>query len=191
MNPYNTGAGGNSSDYLWMLLFSMMILLAVSYVFDMYVLSEPLLYVILYIWSRREPNAQLSMFGIKFKSVYLPWAYVAIRMIMGGSITQPLLGIVIGHLYYFLVEILPASHNTRVIKTPQFCTTIITKLTGLGPANTGMFGAAPPAAAARQPSFPAPGATPPPDGVRQRGNAPANARPATYNWGQGRTLGMQ
>lgn len=190
-NPYNTGAGGNSADYLWMLLFAMTILLAVSYIFDMFVLSEPLLYVILYTWSRREPTAQLSMFGIRFKSVYLPWAYVAIRMIMGGSITQPLLGIAVGHLYYFLVEVMPVSHNYRLIHTPRFCSSAIAYLTGLSPANNagnGFFAAAPARAAAPAAAAPTAAAAGG-DGLRQRN--PANARPAAYTWGQGRALGTQ
>lgn len=187
-NPYNTGAGGNSADYLWMLLFAMAILLAMSFVFEMMVLSEPLLYVILYVWSRREPTAQLSMFGVRFKSVYLPWAYVAIRMIMGGSITQPLLGIAVGHLYYFLVEVMPVSHNYRLIFTPRFCSTAIAKMTGLMPMNNA--GAAFPAPnRPAAPAAPAGTAAAGQDGLRQRN--PANARPATYNWGQGRALGAQ
>lgn len=36
-----------------------------------------------------------------------------------------LIGIVIGHCYYFLVEVLPNSHNVDIIKTPQFCKDII------------------------------------------------------------------
>lgn len=62
-------------------------IIGIAYVFDMMVLSDAILYVIMYVWSRREPEGQLSMFGIRFKVVYTPWMYVAIRLIMGGSIT--------------------------------------------------------------------------------------------------------
>jgi hypothetical protein len=168
-NPYNTGAGGTSADYLWMLLFSVTVLLGISYLFEMYVVSEALLFVIIYVWSRKEPNAQLSMFGVKFKSVYLPWVYVAIRVIMGQSITQPILGIVVGHLYYFLVDVLPVSHNTRLITTPRFCASAVSRLTGF--------------------TTPIINARPAPNDTASR-NVPARGRqPPTYNWGQGRSLG--
>lgn len=52
-------------DYLWMLLLSMICLLAVAYYFDILVLSEPILYVIMYVWSRREPDQMLNIFGFK------------------------------------------------------------------------------------------------------------------------------
>lgn len=52
-NPYNTGAGGTSADYLWMVLCSMGILCVVAYVMDFQVLSEQILFVIMYVYSRR------------------------------------------------------------------------------------------------------------------------------------------
>lgn len=30
---------------------------------------------------------------------------------MGGDITGPLMGVAVGHLYYFLVDVLPISHG--------------------------------------------------------------------------------
>ena len=55
-------------DYLWMLLLSMICLLAVAFYFDILVLSEPILYVIMYVWSRREPDQMLNIFGFKVSS---------------------------------------------------------------------------------------------------------------------------
>lgn len=183
-NPYNTGAGGNTADFLWMLIVTMAILLACAYVFDLYVLSEPLLYVIMYTWSRREPEAMLNIWGFKFKSIYLPWVYVAIRLVMGGAITEPLMGIAVGHLYYFLVDVMPTVHRINLIKTPKFCVDVVQWATGLTPAGQpvpGYTATPPPRAAAG--GTPAGAAT---EGMRQRGNA----RPATYNWGGGgRVLG--
>ena len=53
------------SDFLWLLLVSMSALLLVAYSFDMMVLSDSILYVIMYMWSRREPDAMLNIFGFK------------------------------------------------------------------------------------------------------------------------------
>jgi len=191
-NPFNTGAGGNSADFLYMLLMAMAVLLAVGYYFDMYVLSESLLYVVMYAWSRREPEGQVNIFGFRFKALYLPWIYVAIRLMMGGSVTEPLMGIAVGHLYYYLVEVFPAAHGGRKVipSTPAFCSSIVEWATGFTPGNnaggTGVYVHAPPQRAGQQPAaqnMPAAansraGA----EGLRQR-------QPATYNWGGGRRLG--
>lgn len=119
--PFNTGAGGTSADFIYMLLVTMGILLVIAYFFDMLILSEPILYVIMYNWSRREADRPVGIFGFKFKAIYLPWVYVGIRLIMGGPITEPLIGIAVGHLYYFLIEILPVTHGYNLIRTPKFC----------------------------------------------------------------------
>ena len=92
-NPFDSGARGSSADYLFMVLFCMGILCVLGYIFDFMILSEPLLYVIMYAWSRKEPETVTNIFGFKFKALYLPWVYVAIRMLMGNSIVGPLLGI--------------------------------------------------------------------------------------------------
>jgi Derlin-2/3 len=186
LNPFNTGAGGNTADFLWMLMISMGILLLVSCIFEMYVLSEPILYVIMYVWSRREPDAMLNIYGFRFKALYLPWVYVAIRMIMGGAITEPLMGIAVGHLYYFLVEVFPVSHRVNLIKTPRFCTDIVHYCTGLTPGNNAGYTAVPPVAARAVPVGAAGGTG---DGLRYRGAADRNARTGGYNWGSGRVLG--
>lgn len=96
MNAYNTGARGTSADFLWMILCSLAVLWILGYVFEIAVFSEPLLFVIMYVWSRREPEAQANIFGFKFKAIYLPWMYVALRLLMGNPIVGPLVGIATG-----------------------------------------------------------------------------------------------
>ena len=126
----SSGAGGTSADYLWMLLLCMTTLHAVGFVFDMPVLSEPLLYAIMYTWSRKDPDSISNIFGFKFKSLYLPWMYVVIETLMGHPVVGLLIGIAVGHLYYFLVEVLPVTHGYSLISTPQFCMDIINYVTG-------------------------------------------------------------
>jgi hypothetical protein len=159
---YNSGGGGTSADFLWMILICMAITLIVAYIFNFMYMSECILYSVMYVWSRREPEAILSIFGFKFKSMYLPWIYLAVRVLMGGSITLPLAGIVVGHVYFFLVEVMPSAHGYQLVKTPQFCIDIARYYTGnssIGQtATTGVRAARP-------------------------------AQGAGYNWGRGHVLG--
>jgi hypothetical protein len=96
-SPFNTGARGSAADYLWMLLFSLIPISFLAYVFELPLLSEPLLFLIMYVWSRREPEARSNFFGIQFAGIYLPWVYVALRLLMGVSMVGPLIGISSGY----------------------------------------------------------------------------------------------
>lgn len=176
-NPYNTGARGTSADYLWMIILSMAILCVAGYFFHMTVLSDPIVFVIMYVYSRRNPDNTSNMYGFKFKTLYLPWIYVAIRLLFGNSIVGALLGIAVGHIYYFLVEVLPHSHNIDLIRTPEFCISIVEYFSG----------------------YSHPSHTVPVTNMRRGEAVPANATRAptggfargSYNWGSGRVLGRR
>jgi hypothetical protein len=45
---------------------------------------------------------------------------MAIGILMGNDPTMDLMGIAVGHTYYFLLKVVPASYGTTVIKTPDF-----------------------------------------------------------------------
>lgn len=197
---FNTGAGGNSADFLWMILLCMGVLLIISYFFDLYFLSEPLLYVILYVWSRREPNAVLNLFGFVFKAIYLPWVYIAIRLFMGSEITEPIIGVVVGHCYYYCVTSFPQTFGFRIIFTPRFCSDLVRLLTGLSPVPTDRFDvpvyARPPAPQA--PQAPQPAGNENQENRNDNNNNNNNlryrgtdVRRPGYDWGQGRPLGGQ
>ena len=129
--PFNTGGGGTSADYVWMLCLSMVVFPILAHVVGMVIFSESLLFMIMYVWSRREPEGALNIFGFKFQALYLPWIYLAIRLLMGNPIMSPLYGIAIGHLYYFLADVLPLSHNIDLIHTPAFMVRLVDSVTGV------------------------------------------------------------
>lgn len=129
-NPFNTGAGGNSADFLFMVLIGIILLGIVAHLFEVFILSVPLLYMIMYVWSRRDPDALINFYGFKFQGLYLPWIYIAIQLLMGASITLPIIGIAVGHVYYFLIEVLPATYGREVVKTPKFVIELVSYITG-------------------------------------------------------------
>lgn len=96
-NIINTGARGSAADYLWMLMICSAVLWIVGYIFAIGVLSEPLLFAIIYLWSRHEPNSMASIFGFQFKAVYTPWMYCAFRLLMGNPVAGILIGIATGN----------------------------------------------------------------------------------------------
>ncbi|GKE83563.1 derlin-1-like protein isoform X1 [Tanacetum coccineum] len=49
---------------------------------------------------------------------YLPWALVAIDLVLGNQLMSSLLGIGVGHLYYFLTVLYPLAGGANFCKTP-------------------------------------------------------------------------
>ncbi|XP_028058680.1 derlin-1 isoform X4 [Camellia sinensis] len=51
---------------------------------------------------------------------YLPWAMLALDVIFGSKLLPDLLGIVAGHLYYFLTVLHPLAGGKNILKTPMW-----------------------------------------------------------------------
>jgi Derlin-2/3 len=194
-NPFNTGAGGTSADFLYMVLLGGIACIILGF-FDsslglgLVVMSEPILYMIIYVWSRRDPQSIVNIWGFKFKALYLPWVYMGIRVLLGGSPTLILVGIAIGHLFYFLVDVVPTQHGYTLVKTPKFCVDFMTWASGSTQGNPNVY--IPPARAQqqggihqqpREGSANAPAQAASDGGLRNRGGG------GGYTWGRGNVLG--
>jgi Derlin-2/3 len=61
--------------------------------------------VITYVWSKYFADVTVSLLiGIRIKARFLPLALLVMDAAFGGSIVGGLLGILVGHLYYFVKE---------------------------------------------------------------------------------------
>jgi len=118
-------------------------------------LGISLVFMMLYVWSREFPNAQINIYGLVSLKVrnanfycflflvvcqqrwigllshicnsscfsapqafYLPWAMLALDVIFGSPLLPDLMGIIAGHLYYFLSVLHPLSGGRNILKTP-------------------------------------------------------------------------
>jgi len=117
-------------EFIYLLLVNYVFILIISILFDQYYMMGPqLAFSIIYIWCKKEPLEQVQfMFGLVFKSAYLPWAMMAWSVLTGGSIMTNLIGVASGHLYIFLKDVLPASpYKYNFLKTPKFVENIVNK----------------------------------------------------------------
>lgn len=133
---------------------------------DLPALGPSLVFALVYLWSRKNANAPVSVWGFRFTGSTLPWVLLAFTVLTGGSPVPDLCGLVTGHLYYFLVEVMRAKYGRSFITTPRFMEALVDQLIG----NT------------IQPVQP-----PQRPGFGQAQQRPA--QPARHNWGQGRRLG--
>lgn len=56
--------------------------------------------------------------GFSFEGLYLPWALMAFTVLIGGNPMMDFMGVIAGHLYYFLLEVLPTTKGWNLIQTP-------------------------------------------------------------------------
>lgn len=72
-------------------------------------LGAPLSYMIVYVWSQKNPFLMLNLLGIiNFNAPLLPFVLLAFPTILGGTIPfGDLMGIIAGFLYMKCMELLP------------------------------------------------------------------------------------
>jgi hypothetical protein len=160
---------GRMGDMVWMLIVTITMLHVGAFFLDMEILSHSFIMVLLWIWCRRHEDARLSLYMFTFRATTFPWVLVAFNLIVQrdkvGSLVQDLLGIVVGHAFFFLADMLPATHNMQLVRTPQFLYRFFPN------ERVGAYTVhAPGQPRQANPNFPAPG------------------QPQRHNWGQGRPL---
>ncbi|KAK7114158.1 derlin-1-like [Littorina saxatilis] len=155
---------GRPADYLFMLLFNWICLVIVGLVADVMILMDPLVLSVLYVWCQLNKDTIVQFwFGTRFKAMYLPWVLFAFNLIIGSGGMMELFGIVVGHLYFFLMFKYPQDFGgVRLLSVPNFLYKYFPNRRG----GVAGFGMAP--ASRRQ---------------------PGNDGGGRHNWGQGNPLG--
>jgi len=82
-------------------------------------LAPSLAFMVVYVWSRRNKNVRMSFLGLfNFTAPYLPWVILGFGILLGQSPIYDLLGVGVGHIYYFLEDVYPEVTGRRLLKTP-------------------------------------------------------------------------
>ncbi|VBB28649.1 unnamed protein product [Acanthocheilonema viteae] len=112
---------GRPADYLSMLIFNWILCTIICLAAGVYFLLEPMVLSVLYIWCQMNRDQIVQFwFGTQFKAMYLPWILVGFNMILRGGGMNELIGILIGHAYYFLMFKYPQDFGGRAfLRTPQ------------------------------------------------------------------------
>ena len=85
---------------------------------DYAIMQSPFVFSLIYVWSKLVPDQQMSIWGFPVVSANLPWVLMAFHLFTGGNPFNDLIGVVVGHSYYFLKAVLPDSHGHDLLKTP-------------------------------------------------------------------------
>jgi len=118
---------GRTADFVFMWLLGAISLLTINFGFyytglgsKVMFLAPSLAFMVVYVWARRNPNVRMSFLGLfTFNAPYLPWVILGFGFMLGQTLIFDVLGIVVGHAYYYLEDVYPTIADRRMLKTPQ------------------------------------------------------------------------
>ncbi|XP_060852230.1 derlin-1 [Rhopalosiphum padi] len=168
---------GRPADYFFLLIFNWICCVIIGLLANIPVLMDPMVLSILYVWCQLNKDVIVSFwFGTRFKAMYLPWVLFGFNLIISGGGLQELVGIIVGHIYFFLMFKYPQEMGgPQLIQTPQIFYKFFPNqrtVHGFGQPPTRAAPTAAPAA-----------------GNQQQGEGGLNFR--RHDWGRGYVLGQQ
>lgn len=85
-------------------------------------LGQAFTIMLVYIWARRNQHARMNFFGLmNFQAPYLPWVLLGFSLLLGNAVYVDLMGIAVGHIYYFCEDVFPNERGGyKILKTPEF-----------------------------------------------------------------------
>jgi Derlin-2/3 len=105
---------GRTADFICMIAFGAIIMSAMAIFLSVHFLSNSLTFMMLYVWGRRNPYVRMTFFGIlTFTAPYLPWVILGFSAMVGNNLVTDLIGIGVGHLYYFFEDVYPIVAEIR------------------------------------------------------------------------------
>jgi len=105
---------GRTAHYVWFILFGIANMTLVATYWNVHFLGSALTFMMTYVWGRRNEDVKMSFLGIlTFHAPYLPWVMLTFSVLIGNAITMDLIGIAVGHLYYFLEYVYPKIAQVR------------------------------------------------------------------------------
>nr|CAG4648853.1 EOG090X0CFQ [Polyphemus pediculus] len=112
---------GRTADFIYMFMFGCISTVISAWFVNLLFLGHSLTTMLVYVWARRNPYVRMNFFGLlPFRAPYLPWVLVAFSVLLGNSVMVDILGIAIGHLYFFLEDVFPNQPGgRRLLATPR------------------------------------------------------------------------
>ncbi|KAG7401140.1 Derlin-2 [Phytophthora boehmeriae] len=111
---------GRTADFVYMLLLGSAVMILVAPFVNIHFLGSSLTFMMVYLWGRRNEHVRMSFLGLfPFTAPYLPWVLFSFSILLGNSATTDLIGIIVGHIYYFLEDVYPTIASIRGWKTQR------------------------------------------------------------------------
>uniref|UniRef100_B8RJ43 Derlin n=1 Tax=Culex tarsalis TaxID=7177 RepID=B8RJ43_CULTA len=99
---------------------------------DLPLLMDPMVLSVLYVWCKLNKDVIINFwFGTRFKAMYLPWVLLGMNLILSSGSIFSIVGILVGHAYYFLKFIYPQElGGPSLLETPAIIKRYIPDVSG-------------------------------------------------------------
>lgn len=109
----------NPADYFFMLVVNWICCLLIACFVNLPFLMDPMVLSVLYVWCQLNKDVIVNFwFGTRFKAMYLPWVLLGFNVVVNGGGLVEIIGILVGHFYYYLFFLYPDYSNMRLLSTP-------------------------------------------------------------------------
>jgi len=117
---------GHTADFVVMFLFGSCSMVVFALFVNLLFLGQAFTIMLVYVWARRNPMVRMNFFGLlTFQAPYLPWVLLGFSLLLGNSVSVDLLGMAVGHIYYFLEDVFPNQPGgKRLLQTPLILRTL-------------------------------------------------------------------
>ncbi|EZG43806.1 Der1-like family protein [Gregarina niphandrodes] len=95
-------------------------------------LSSMFLSTLMYVWSRKNPDVIMNVLLFNVQAPWLSWVMLGFQYLVGRGVFDHLVGILLGHLVYFLDDIyptMPASSGKKPLDPPLWVRAFFTRET--------------------------------------------------------------
>ena len=91
-----------------------------SFLHKVFFMGPSLLFGMLYVWSKYEPQTQVPFWGgFVVKGYQLPFVLMGLRLLMGSDLMDDVVGLAAGQAYFWLKETAPQK-GWNLLSTPEF-----------------------------------------------------------------------
>lgn len=87
-----------------------------------FILTYAFVFSLVYIFCKKNPEQRFKfLFIFVVRGAIFPWCYLGFLLLVGANWVDLVIGLVVGHLYIYLKEILPKSpQRIDLLRTPYF-----------------------------------------------------------------------
>jgi len=80
--------------------------------------------MLVYVWCHKNQMVLMNFLGVgvlAFRAPLMPWVLFTFSMLLSGSVPiNDFVGIIAGHLYFFLYDVVPQIYNVNVLALPKY-----------------------------------------------------------------------
>eukprot|EP00117_Sycon_ciliatum_P021860 scpid96677/ scgid3961/ Derlin-2; Degradation in endoplasmic reticulum protein 2; Der1-like protein 2; F-LAN-1; F-LANa &gt; Derlin-2; Degradation in endoplasmic reticulum protein 2; Der1-like protein 2 len=127
---------GRTADFVYMFALGGVGMLFCGYWFSLLFLGQAFTIMLVYIWGQRNRFVRMNFLFITFRAPQLPWVLLGFSFVLGSVFWVDVLGIAVGHVYYFLADVFPRMEGgCDVVSAPRILKVLFDKDSHVDDAN--------------------------------------------------------